>query len=484
MKAQEVILDPDFGIGGVGEKWSNGPSHSVGMEVDDSDLIYLFGGGLLSGLGYLNPTIVRYSSNGLLDLSFGIEGKVILDIEGGGLFRDVSFQSNGKILALGSFPNMGYEFVLYRFHQDGRIDSSFAENGSIIFYGWEAHSVVVLENDKILVSGDFAGKMRVVCFDAKGEVEPSFGDFGYATGNDQGSKGKVNNLVVDQSGNIIVYGKSQSDLILKKFDANGQPDTGFGQSGTARFETYSGHKLPFVNAALTLQDDGKIIVGFENVSAGTYYGWGVIRFQSNGNLDAGFGDGGISLMPRIYFGRLFTVVDISIDENGRLWLAGTSYTHNWPSDYIGALALFDSEGKITADFAENGLFIGLETGLANGVEVNDNTLLIGGAYGFSVSRYRLDLLNPVEELDKPVYIETYPNPTHTNSFSLAYKLKAPGPYLLEIFSIQGNLITTSKLDLTKEGVIPIQLPSIPKGSYLLRLSHSDFKPHQQLILFN
>lgn len=482
MQAQVVALDPDFGIEGVGEKWSNGTSHSVGMEVDEFNRIYLFGGGLLSGLGYLDPTIVRYQADGLLDDSFGEEGKVILDMERGGLFRDVGFQSDGKILAVGSFVNMGYEFVLYRFHEDGRIDTSFAENGSRILYGWEAYAVLVQEDDKILVSGESSNRTRVVRFDSEGEIDYSFGDFGFATGTDTGSSGLVNNMAFDTAGNIIIYGESQHDLIVKKFDPNGQAVSGFGDEGTARFASATGHKLALWEAAMAIQDDGKIIVGFENASAGVYQGWGVLRFQIDGTLDASFGEGGVTLLPRVYHGRLFTVVDISIDQIGRIWLAGTSYTHNWPSDYLGGVALFTSTGDIATDFAENGIYIGLETARANGIEATESTLLIGGAYGFSTSRYRLDLVNSVQQSSHNTSLEVFPNPSSQESIFLEYELEYPGVYSLEVLALNGTLIQVSSVDLHDSRIIPIQLPDVPAGSYLLRLSRRGGKPYLKRIV--
>ncbi len=82
-------------------------------------------------------TMVRYTSTGLIDTTFGINGngKVITDIGAGSIdfAQSVQIQSDGKILLAG-YSNVSGEndFVLVRYDANGKIDSSFGANGKVI----------------------------------------------------------------------------------------------------------------------------------------------------------------------------------------------------------------------------------------------------------------------------------------------------------------------------------------------------------------
>jgi|GEM_PF-5382409 len=483
---QDFELDSNFGIAGVGEKWGNTSSHNRGMKVDPAGRIYLFGGGMIQGQSYLDPTIVRYRPDGMLDHSFGVEGKVFVDAERGGLFTDVGFQSDGKIIAIGEQQLLSNTLIVYRFLESGVIDSTFANNGLLFSTRWEARAVQVLADDRILISGDLGGnhsQVTVLKFEPDGEIDDTFGASGFAIGEDERSGGFNHNLALDDFGNIVVFGKSQFDLIVKKFDARGNPDLSFGQSGIVRFKNLTGENLQLRAGAITVQADQKIVLAFEN-SWGVYGGSGLIRFLPNGQLDSNFGSGGISLLPRPYFGRLFTPQDMAVDEQGRIWVSGSSYTHDWPSDYKGAFALFDPLGNIASQFAENGLAIGLETAQGIGMKVEGDQVLIGGAYGFSVSRYIVDLLNSSEPIpSEKSFMKIYPNPVLDAHLKIDYKISHPeNLYRVEIKSIDGGLQLLKQVRLNQSGVITISTGKLPNGTYICRLWGGNLNLFQKFIV--
>jgi uncharacterized delta-60 repeat protein len=73
--------------------------------------------------------MVRYNPDGSLDTSFNGDGIVLNDTMIG---QDVRIQPNGKILVAGtSGSNGNTDMCIYRYNQDGSIDSTFGVNGSV-----------------------------------------------------------------------------------------------------------------------------------------------------------------------------------------------------------------------------------------------------------------------------------------------------------------------------------------------------------------
>jgi uncharacterized delta-60 repeat protein len=109
--------------------------------------------------------IVKYTSNGTLDGSFGVGGKVTTDVPGLGLgdyINGLAIQPDGKIVAVGSTYAVGNagDFPIARYNADGTLDSTFGPNHNGIvmtdFNGQrdEATGGVALQADgKIVVAG-------------------------------------------------------------------------------------------------------------------------------------------------------------------------------------------------------------------------------------------------------------------------------------------------------------------------------------------
>ncbi len=95
---------------------------------------------LVAGFTYeaLNNTndfaLARYTADGRLDSSFGVNGKVITDFNNSD-DRAASIALQGdKIIVAGTTYNFitNYNFALARYTADGVLDSSFGDNGKVI----------------------------------------------------------------------------------------------------------------------------------------------------------------------------------------------------------------------------------------------------------------------------------------------------------------------------------------------------------------
>ena len=77
--------------------------------------------------------LVRYNTNGILDMTFGTGGKVVTAI-GTGIddSRSVTVQADGKIVVVGRTSNGSNEDVaLLRYNTDGSLDNSFGSGGKV-----------------------------------------------------------------------------------------------------------------------------------------------------------------------------------------------------------------------------------------------------------------------------------------------------------------------------------------------------------------
>ena len=102
--------------------------------------------------------LVRLDPNGAIDLSFGKEGKVVLNLGGTETLYALSLQSNGYMLAAGVSDAKGTDdFVLVRFDPNGAIDLPFGKDGVVILDlgGDDAIHALSLQSDgKVVVMGD------------------------------------------------------------------------------------------------------------------------------------------------------------------------------------------------------------------------------------------------------------------------------------------------------------------------------------------
>jgi uncharacterized delta-60 repeat protein len=107
--------------------------------------------------------VLRYNTDGSLDTSFGVAGKVTTDFGGNHDYgNDVALQTDGKIVVAGQGfgPNntTGSDFVMARYNVDGSLDGTFGTGGKVITpwvgAGNDAAQGVVIQTDgRIVVAG-------------------------------------------------------------------------------------------------------------------------------------------------------------------------------------------------------------------------------------------------------------------------------------------------------------------------------------------
>ncbi len=298
----KVVID----IGGDTEDLA----YSVALQSDGKILVagYSDNTVYLEGAPYYGSNdfcLVRLNVDGSLDDSFNYSEAVLTDF-GYASFDigyDVTVQSDGKILVAG-YSNDGSggsdDFAVARYNADGSPDYSFGDgtgkavtdfgNGSTDY----AYSVTVQADGKIVVVGqsdnggwnDFA----VARYNANGSLDTSFSGDGLLVtdiGIDSYDIGR--GVTVQADGKIVVAGYNWNgndyDFVLVRLNANGTLDTSF--NGTGTLVTDIGNGTSDFGRSVSVQTDGKIVVGGESYD-GTSYDFVVVRYNIDGSLDTTF----------------------------------------------------------------------------------------------------------------------------------------------------------------------------------------------------
>jgi uncharacterized delta-60 repeat protein len=154
------VLDNSFGINGIVTTDVNSSSiaqaYSVLIQPDGKILL---GGWADNGTANYDFCVVRYNTDGSIDNSYGNSGIALIDVNNNSTDygRAMILLPNGKLVLAGYAHNSGADFALITLLSDGSLDTSFGINGKVftdIGGSWDkAYSVVLTPNNKIVLGG-------------------------------------------------------------------------------------------------------------------------------------------------------------------------------------------------------------------------------------------------------------------------------------------------------------------------------------------
>lgn len=249
-----------------------------------------------------------------LDEEFGIDG--IASFAPGFTAKGVLVAPDGRIVAVGGSST---ESFIAQVLADGTSDPSFGGTGTVTTsLVHEARSVARQADGKLLIAGNSAppeeNNFAVARWLDDGTLDPTFGDGGIANVN-AGGTDIAYQIVVQPDGKIVVGGRSDRRLALARLETGGTPDLTFGAQGVVRGDEQRGAESAF---RMALQPDGKIVVGgpTDRSNGG---GMAVERYDSDGVLDAGFGDGGRVVLN---LGRTSTLYGVALQRDGKILVTG------------------------------------------------------------------------------------------------------------------------------------------------------------------
>jgi uncharacterized delta-60 repeat protein len=329
-------LDVAFGTGGkVDTKFNEGFPEWVTSLAIQSDGKILAAGQSYDRSEWYYGLLARYNSDGSLDSTFAIGGKVISDF----FSEAIAVQSDGKIIAAG-YDYSAVGFALARYNSDGSLDSTFGRSGIVTtkFTGYPGADVAALaiqSDGRLVVAGNTWGiagttyrpEFALARYNSDGSLDATFGLAGIVTTKFGGyESASAVDLAIQSDGKIVAAGTASSifegsDFMLARYNSDGSLDTTFGFGGKAATD------ISDVDATggLAIQFDGKIVVAGRArfIRAGTNYDYdfALVRYNVDGSLDAALGLGGnviTDISPSDSVGA------VTIQSNGKIVVAGGS----------------------------------------------------------------------------------------------------------------------------------------------------------------
>jgi uncharacterized delta-60 repeat protein len=305
-------------------------------------------------------TLVRYTSRGSLDTSFGRGGKVVIAIGDGVTLNSIRAwlvrQRDGKLVAFSAGYRGSYTyFALVRYLSDGSVDTSFGHGGKVVTRIDQRDyfpSALILQPDGKLVaaagtsSAQNSGGFVLVRYKPDGSIDTTFGRGGKVTGRGTTDNDTYEGLVFLRHGELVVAGAgSYSALTLAAFNKDGKPVTTFGRHGKVTTVLSHDGSISY-DGALIAAPDGKLVaVGEADLGKSASPGSFIVRYTSHGRLDRSFGRGG----------EVTTVFDagslsgaVLWQRDGKLVVAGSGGSRG-----SFALARFNVNGSVDTSFGSS-----------------------------------------------------------------------------------------------------------------------------------
>ena len=414
------LLDTTFGNAGKATSTEINGDRLTAFGGDRSAMALQADGKIVMvGGTFTDFILARFNADGSLDTDFGSGGgKVITDMGGGNRQEEalgVAIQPDGKIVVVGHTaipttppnPILPPTFAIARYNANGSLDTSFGSGGKVSGnVNGIAYAVAIQGDGKIVVAGEVSfptsggqnfSDIVVARFNANGNLDTSFGadvtgqvvtDLGLATNS-------ARNLVLQPNGAIVVSGKPQgsqpgfdhTDVV--RYLSNGQLDPSFGDGGKL---TLAG---ALVGEGLALQGDGKFVLA-GSLTVGTFPAsstrFALMRLNANGGTDTSFGSGGTVSTA---FSVNAAAAGIALQRDGKIVAVGTTVLAVNPNFVV---ARYNADGSVDTGFGSDGTlsidFFGFSDVGENVLVQPDGKIVVGGQARNNFDGYGLARINP------------------------------------------------------------------------------------------
>lgn len=325
-------LDQTF-VGSAG-----GPYAVTGFFIASSVVVQSDGKILVAGEddigGYFNSgnfLVARFNADGSLDNSFGVGGMVVTKIGLSDYVAGMVLQADGKIVLGGTADN---QFALARYNANGSLDATFGNAGTVVtpgtVWGSNANGIALQSDGKIIMAGRFVASIStadvgVIRYNSDGTLDATFGQAGIVDTPFAGQNSQAASVAVQANGDILVLGDADADgqhfhPALVRYTSNGSLDATFGNGGEVVTNV---PKDPFQPERMALQADGKILVATMTFAPRTSaIEFVLARYNGDGGIDASFGVGG--QIVTIFDQYSFFQTDMALQPDGKIVVAGYS----------------------------------------------------------------------------------------------------------------------------------------------------------------
>ncbi len=425
----------------------------------------------LDGLSQNKYIMHRYSTDGQLDLNFGVNGAQELSFNP----RALMLATDDQFLVMGSEEG---EILLKKYLANGLPDTKFGVGGTIytgIFL--DITNITTQVDGKYVMCGAANSKIVVVRLQADGTLDEGFGEEGksaFAFNDNEPQFEYPSKVIIQSNGKIIIGGdtyKSSYQMAIAILNANGKLDSTFKGNG----------KMVFPNSGLRLSDfvllpDGKMLLGATNSSAN---GIALVRLQTDGSNDVAFGSNGIRPL-NFAVSNSNNLVKLIVQPDAKIICVG-NVNNNFAilrTDPLGTLdKSFNATGKNTvsfgADFNSNARYAYVLpnghvsiVGVAQGNKSTNDTL-----FAFAMSRFITGMSVGISEQAAfaPGFV-VYPNPS-VGKFTVEYESDKAATFVVTISNTLGQQISQQNWQLSRgSNALPIELEASNKGFYFVTIS--------------
>lgn len=305
---------------------------------------------------------------GRIDKYFGGQARIRTDFfNRSDYLTALALQSDGKIIAAGGSSNtqLTSDIAVARYFSNGILDSSFGTDGRFLSgldkRHYDCSSVVIQKDDKIVLAGSvrdttsYLTNVFIHRLNANGTTDTNFGNFGEITLHILHSQINIfKSSILQPDGKILIagYAEDSSDngsytatIVLARYTQNGLLDASFGKAGiiTNDFKPNTYDAV----LSIALQSDGKILAGGYTAISSNPYKFTLRRYNINGTPDVLFGTKGEIIQDSMEGGAL----SLLLRPNGKILASFGGY---WSGDFIQILQ-FTPDGKFDSTFGLNGI---------------------------------------------------------------------------------------------------------------------------------
>jgi uncharacterized delta-60 repeat protein len=466
---QSNMLDPAFGVGGIVRDTLPGITmRGWALKQQPDEKIVEVGITYIPDSLNTNVqaiTIARYMPNGVLDPTFGSNGR-FTDVPHGTVPCDLIVQPDGRILTSGSWvvSATNWHLRLLRLLPDGTLDSAYGMNGNVLYdingnvaapvaMALQPDGKLLVEVSNVMQNGAVQ-EFHLLRFTASGVLDSTFATNGIMSNNDVDQF--VGPPVVQSDGKIVcAWGRREglwyTDPGVVRYLADGALDTTFGVNG---FGVKDLSQDEFQSWTIGLApDDGLIISGMSQPEFDSQGYLAFVRFHSDGTLDSSFGTNGISTAANGFGLRIWNHT-VQFDSQGRIVAAGIMDTLS-PVMFFAARALPD--GSWDSTFGDAGwvdfpldVYDGAAYGSPGlGCLQADDKVLIAGETATPTSQYGFAAVRLLAENPTSLSGELAPNDdpalASPNPFSSSTTITCPAPSTardlrLRVMDLQGRVV--------------------------------------------
>lgn len=297
--------------------------------------------------------------SGTIDTTFGTDGAVTTAVHSNyNVAETTTVQLDGKILVAGNAGTPStYHMAVARYNEDGTLDSSFGNEGTLRFNIGSLKSfvmdVVQQPDGKILLGGrtwnDVSGDFALVRLNEDGSFDSTFGDNGVSRLSTPESEASEAIALLDD-GKILMVGYRDDNFAIAKFNADGSLDTTFGDEGwkVVPFDGVTSYA-----SDVAIQDDGKIVVSGFALNGVNRFQVAVARLNTDGVIDNSFGIDGRVIFNVGEWNDFSEAV--AIQSDGKILVGGHKWIANSQQKHDLFVARLNTDGSFDTSYGTNGV---------------------------------------------------------------------------------------------------------------------------------